>query len=247
MHQNLNFDHIIVDPTNPGRVAGIIDWRYAEIMPLYRQTIEPYIIGSKDISTNHIYDRSPLKKAQQVLNRRLKSLMDTGPSRNALIKTNIMIQQRRWLREKTLLFWEAMRFQEDDRFDLLRWGSNLFVDGEPWLVNNIAVKMKQHKSGRIVADFDFSGPPFLMSQSMRKHSRDEMRGASKAYGLMHHIKKAVGPEYFDNHGLVPLAQYDEVKEAMRLEKEKFLNGFGLSVRKAELPKDEMREAWPFDD
>lgn len=245
-HENLHLDHIMVDPNNPTDIKGIMDWRYTEIAPVYRRTIEPPFIGAKDVKYNHIYDRTPLENAKRAHQKAKKYKKDTRASLHYLIKVSVLIGLRKWLREHTPVFWNAMLFQEKDPFeDFLLHGENLYIDSEPWLRSSLLVDQKRRQQYMVVPRDVTSDRDFRISNQLRKQIRDNLRGAAAAYTMMLHVKKSVGKTYFENDGFVERVKEEEVKDALERERQKYLNGFGTSVAKTKLPIAEMKAAWPF--
>lgn len=222
-----------------------MDWRYTEIAPVYRRTIEPALIGAKDVKYKHIYDQTPLRKAKRDHEKAIKYRKDTRASRQFLIKVGVLIGLRKWLREHTPVLWDAMLFQEKDPFDFLRLGENLYTDAEPWFHSALLVDHKRRPHRTVLPNPITSEPEFKITSELKRQIKDGLRRVAAAYTAMHHIKTAVGKTYFENDGFVERVKEEEAKDTLERERQKFLNGYGTSIAKSKLPIAEMRAAWPF--
>ncbi|RMZ84416.1 hypothetical protein DV738_g463, partial [Chaetothyriales sp. CBS 135597] len=125
-HNDLHDENIFVDPANPTKITGIIDWQSTQAVPLFENTIDPGILD---------YDGPPIESLDQpVLPGDFNKL--SGVEKAAELKlfySKALLVAYRRLIQKNIPLRKASEFQESAAFNILKLSRRIFEIGEAHL------------------------------------------------------------------------------------------------------------------
>jgi hypothetical protein len=123
-HGDLHAGNIFVDPSNPTRIVGLIDWQSTELCPLYFQARQPHCIDHEG-PTMHVLERPTLPPGFAQL--------DDGRKRAAqtlFYQQSLCALYRKIMHQECPKVFRCLDFQETPAFALLLLARNILIDGE---------------------------------------------------------------------------------------------------------------------
>jgi hypothetical protein len=229
-HSDLHVANIFVDPTEPTKVVGVIDWQATEIAPLYFQANQPHIIDHDGSSITGL-ERPKLPEDIDDL--------EPGARQHA---TSLFLQQALCFAYNTLTHYNnpklyaALQIQDTDKLMLLILARNLLVHGEASYIAKIAELESTWN------EFDTSSPfPFSFTAKEKEEMEADAEDATRSMDTMRSIKEALG-ELFPEQGIVRHDQYDEALDALAQMKEQVIEMYA----KNEAEKEVWEKMWPFE-
>ena len=123
-HDDLHIENIFVDPKNPTKVNGIIDWQSTALAPLFEHARQPYFLD---------YDGPPISGLERPRMPENFAQLDPAAQREAkalYLKQSLSALYKTLVHKQNPRLYRAMAFQETPSFDLLSLARNLLVDGE---------------------------------------------------------------------------------------------------------------------
>jgi hypothetical protein len=223
--------NIFVDPSEPTKVVGLIDWQSTELSPLYFHARQPHILDHDGPPVSGL-ERPQLPKNVNSLEGNEKKQAET-----------LYLQQSLCSLYNTLNYhqnpqlYAALEFQQTTGYLLLLLARNLLIDGEaPYLLQ--------------VADLEAiwdslpgakgSAYPFSFTSSERKEIEAEVDGVARGMEAMRAIRENIG-ELFPEQGIVRPDQYEEALDALEQMKAQVIETFASTEHEREL----WQRAWPF--
>ena len=225
-----------MDPKNPTKVTGIIDWQSAELAPLFEHARQPYFLdydGPPIFGLERPHLPKNLAQLDPLAQKEAKALF-LNQSLSALYKAILHKQNPRLYR--------AMAFQETPSFDLLLLARNLLVDGEATYLAQVLELEETWNELPGVCAHEAVPFPFQFSNEERAEIKADVDGALRGIEAMRGVRDSLG-ELFPERGIVRNDQYEEARDALRQIREQVIDTY----TKDEKEKDIWREGWPFDD
>ena len=230
-HSDLHVANIFVDPSEPTKVVGLIDWQSTEVSPLYFHARQPHII---DYEGPPVYglDRPQPPKDLAKLNGNAKRQAES-----------LYLQQSLCSLYNTLTYHQnphlhaALQFQKTTTYLLLLLARNLLVDGEATYLSQVA---ELESTWDALPGAKGSIYPFSFSAKEREEIEAEVEGVERGMEAMRSIRETLG-ELFPEQGIVRHDQYEESLDALAQIKEQVVEKFA----KTEHEREGWRKAWPF--
>jgi len=230
-HDDLHVANIFVDPAEPTKVVGLIDWQSTEISPLYFHARQPHMID---------YDGPPINGLERP--QPPEDLEKLEPSERERANT-LYLQQSLCSLYNTLThrqnprLYAALQFQHTQKYLLLVLARNLPIDGEASYLAQIAELDSTWN--------EFSGEggstyPFAFSDKEREELKADVEGVVRGMEAMRSIRESLG-ELFPEQGIVKLDDYEETLDALSQMKDQVISAFATDATEREA----WEKAWPF--
>ncbi|KAL6706296.1 hypothetical protein ACN47E_005586 [Coniothyrium glycines] len=230
-HEDLHLTNILVDPSEPTKVVGLIDWQSTELSPLYFHARQPYIIdyvGSPIHGLARPQLREDLNKLEPPARQQAEALY-LQKSLCSLYNTLTHHQNPR--------LYAALQFQHTPEYLLLLLARNILVDGEVPYLLQIAELRSTRKDLSLDKNWN---DPSTFTQDDRNDLETDMQGVTRGMEAMRSIRDSLG-ELFPEQGVVRHDQYDEALDALAQIKEQVINTFASNAKEKEVWESE----WPF--
>ncbi|KAF2866862.1 hypothetical protein BDV95DRAFT_679593 [Massariosphaeria phaeospora] len=230
-HGDLHVANIFVDPVEPTKVVGLIDWQSTEISPLYFHGRQPHFMD---------YDGPPMNGLERP--QPLEDLDSLDPTVKKQAET-LYLQQSLCSLSNTLTYhknprlYAALQFQHTQKFLLLLLARNLLIDGEATYVAQTA---ELESTWKDFSRDDGSTFPFVFSAEEREELEADVEGAVRGMEVMRSIRESLG-ELFPEKGVVKADRYDEALDALEQMKEQVIDAFASNSEEREA----WERAWPF--
>ncbi|KAJ4992998.1 hypothetical protein SVAN01_01350 [Stagonosporopsis vannaccii] len=230
-HGDLHVGNIFVDPSEPTKVVGLIDWQSTELSPLYFHARQPHIIDYVGSPINGLARPQPRKDLDRL-----------EPSARQQAEA-LYLQQSLCSLYNTLThhqnpkLYAALQFQQTQKYLLLLLARNLLVDGEATYLSQIAELESTWSDFSVDQN---SAYPFAFSGSDRNELEADLQGVMRGMEAMRSIRDSLG-ELFPEQGIVRAEQYDEALDALGQIKEQVISTFANNSEEEEL----WEKAWPF--
>ena len=235
-HSDLHIENIFVDPINPTKVVGIIDWQSTELAPLFNHARQPYFLD---------YDGPPVRGLERPHLPEHMAQLDPAAQKKAkalYLNMSLSALYKSLVHKQNPRLYRAMDFQETPSFDLLLLARNLVVDGEATYLAHVVELEKTWAELPGVRAHGGTPYPFHFSHEERAEIEAGVNGAMRGMEAMRGVQESLG-DLFPERGIVPVEQYDEAKDALRQVKEQVIEVFAHDEHERRV----WREAWPFDD
>ena len=158
-HDDLHVENILVDPEQPTRITGIIDWQSTELAPLFVHARQPYILD---------HDGPPVVGLER----------PKLPENLAQLDPQARYHARALFHERSLcamynlivhnvnpVLYNALSFKESQSYELLEIARNLLVDGQAIYLGKI---MELEDEWNELPGVQARGNPSFHSSSQRK-------------------------------------------------------------------------------
>ncbi|OAL28138.1 hypothetical protein AYO20_09557 [Fonsecaea nubica] len=234
-HNDLHDENIFVDPANPTKITGIIDWQSTLAAPLFQNTIDPGFLN---------YDGPGIESLDKpVLPKNFDDL--SAAEKDAALELSysqaLLVAYRRLIQKKTPLKL-ASEFQTSTAYDILKLSRRIFEVGEAHVLAILTTL--ESEWGDLPAVRQAGGPrfPLSFSESELEQIDEDVEAADAGIYAMDGIRRRLGRLWPDK-GAVQAQQYDETKRLLREVKEELLHSLKLDDKDARV----FEELWPFDE
>ncbi len=220
-----------MDPHNPTKIVGLIDWQSTELLPLYYHARQPLIID---------YEGPPVSGLERP--QRPKDIEKLEPSAKRHAEA-LYLQQSLCSLYKTLTYhqnpqlYAALEFQQTTSYLLLLLARNLLIDGEATYLLQIA---ELEATWDTLPGANSSAYPFSFSKSERQEMEADVEGVARGIEAMRSIRESIG-ELFPEQGIVRPEQYKEALDALEQMKVQVIEEFACN----EQERETWRREWPF--
>ncbi|KAG5961937.1 hypothetical protein E4U56_003610 [Claviceps arundinis] len=179
-HDALHAGNIFVDPDNPSRIVGIIDWQSTEFSPLYFQARQPFFLDS-DGPALHGLERPTL------------------PSEFYHLEGNALCSVYRILLHHNMpTIFDCLEFKESMSFTLLSVARQLSIDGEALY---LATACELEKNWETLPGTQGLAFPLTLNTADREKIYEDAMSAVVGIEAMDRIKNRLGRD-FPQHGFV---------------------------------------------
>jgi hypothetical protein len=228
----LHVANIFVDPAEPTKVVGLIDWQSTEISPLYFHARQPHMIDYVGPAINGLERPQPRE-----------DLDELEPSKRERANT-LYLQQSLCSLYNTLThrqnprLYAALQFQHTQKYLLLVLARNLLIDGEASYLAQVAElesTWNESFSGE-------GGPtyPFTFSDKEREELKADVEGVVRGMEAMRSVRESLG-DLFPEQGIVKSEDYEEALDALSQMKEEIISAFTTNATE----RAAWEKAWPF--
>lgn len=235
-HPDLHTENIYVDPNDPTRIVGLIDWQSADLLPLFDHARQPYILD---------YDGPQLKGLERP--KLAENHKDLSPDerRRALSlyeSSSLVALYRKLTYDQNKPLYRAMGYCDTISYDILVFAQNLLVDGEAHY--QALVADLQNCWADLPGVRSRGNPlfPFQFSDEGLAAIENNVVAAIRGMEYMKRIGQKTG-ELWPEKGLVRHDQYEDAKEAIKQAKLELYDHLGLD----EGERAEWNATWPFDE
>ena len=225
-----------MDPENPTKVIGIIDWQSAELAPLFQHARQPYFLD---------YDGPPIFGLERPrLPENLAQLAPAAPkeAKALFLKQSLSALYKAFLHRHNPRLYRAMAFQETPSFDLLLLARNLLVDGEATYLAQVLELENMWAELPGVCARGAPSFPFRFSNEERAEIEADVIGALRGIEAMRQVQESLG-DLFPERGVVRNDQYEETRDALRQIREETIDTYARDEKEKKI----WPAGWPFDD
>ncbi|KAL6704927.1 hypothetical protein ACN47E_007472 [Coniothyrium glycines] len=231
-HSDLHGANIFVDPTQPTKITGIIDWQSSQIAPLYVHACQPYIL-SHDGAYVLEFECPQAPQETESLDPAARHRAKTLHEQRSLSASYNLYAHRTMPAVYT-----ALQFQQNLAFELLLTAKNLSIDGEAQFLSKV-LDLEQTWTTLPRTN----GVPFPLTFASDERTVVLADAERSAVGIaaMRTIREALS-EPFLRKGIVRHDQYEGAMRGLREEKERVIRRFARNAYEREM----WEEMWPFD-
>jgi hypothetical protein len=233
-HNDLHEENIFVDPADPTKITGIIDWQSTQAAPLFENTIDPGILD---------YDGPNIESLEQPIlpeNFNKLSGADKATELQLYYSKALLVAYRRLIQKNTPLK-KTSEFQASTAFNILKLSRRVFEIGEAHL-QAIISRLEPEWSDLIgVQQAERPCFPLSFSESEFQQIESDAEAADAGIQAMDEIRRRLG-DFWPEKGAVQAQHYDETKRLLRQVKEELLHQLALDDEGAKV----FEEFWPFD-
>ena len=234
-HDDLHAQNIIMDPENPTKVVGILDWQSTSIKPLYQRSSQPAFLDyvgpllagvTRPQMPPNIQDMADSEQRQAKL----------------LFYSQLLCCLYRTLLQKQIpVLYAALNFSNDVTQDVLSSIGTVLTEGEPLL---LARMLELEDVWADLPTVREQGVPFplAVTDQERKQIWADCEGALRGMEEMKSIETSLG-DLFPEKGFVYHEEYEDAKEGLRLAKKTVIDKYA----KTEEERKIWHQNWPFDD
>ncbi|WEW61565.1 hypothetical protein PRK78_007056 [Emydomyces testavorans] len=234
-HDDLHDENIFVDPNDPSKVVGIIDWQSVNLLPLLDHNPDPAFIVYRGPEPESL-DRPELEDTEGL------SEMGKAEAIRKYYEKALFIASRKIALKKTPAAYDAIEYQKTESFDLLVLARRLLEFGEAHFhALTVSLRDVWHD---LPANNGLKPPrrfPIVFDDQRLAEIEEDGEKAMCGMQIMNDFKARLGPLWPDKDA-VEHGQYKAAKAALRALKEEVVEEFG----KTEEDKAELARQWPFD-
>ncbi|KAK2875088.1 hypothetical protein FQN49_001784 [Arthroderma sp. PD_2] len=234
-HDDLHDENIFVDPNDPTKVVGIIDWQSVNLLPLLDHSPDPAFIDYNGPEPESL-DRPELGNTDGL------SETEKVEAMKRYHEKALFIASRKIMLKKTQRAYEAIEYQRTESFDLLVLARRLLEFGEAHF-HALTISLRDAWPGLPANNTSKLPRPFpiKLSSDRLAEIENDCENAMHGMQIMNEFKARLGPLWPDKDA-VRHEQYEAAKMALWDLKEEMVDKFG----KTEMDKAELARQWPFD-
>jgi hypothetical protein len=203
-HGDLHAGNIFVDPSNPTRVVGLIDWQSTDIFPLYFQARQPHFIDHEG-PTMHGLDRPTLPPGFAQL--------DDGAKKAAqalFYQQSLSALYWKFMHRACPKVYRCLEFQETPAFALLLLARNILVDGE---AAYMAQACELESFWDTLPGAQGFGYPLSFSAADLEAIQADVGSAARGMDAMRRMRESLG-DLFPEQGYVSSERHQEAVDAI---------------------------------
>lgn len=233
-HNDLHDENIFVDPENPTKILGIIDWQSVQISPLYDHVMDPSFLGYEGPDIGDNLERPALPEDMDSLSQEEKS-----KARTEFYDKGIMVAWRTLVKKKNPAQYAAIQFRNSDVGNLLFLARNVFTFGEVHFRTLLLDILRQERNGSSLSAKAL-GSTTKFSEAEMDEIEEDVRDLDVGVRIMQQIIARVGHLWQDK-GVVAHDNYDVVMSRLREEKAELKK----HCVQSEEEERSFEELWPF--
>ena len=231
-HNDLHGENIFVDPKDPGKITGIIDWQSCHISPLFSHNSDPAFLSyhglePETLSTPSEPNYTGLSKEERVM------------VKHEYIDLNVFIGWRQLMQVKNPALYRTIQYRKTALYSLIFLAQRIFEYGEAHFLS-LLIDLRDTWS-EAVTDTDKKFP-FDFSDNEVDIIRRDGDGAIASTELVTEVKKQMG-DLWPEKGFVENDKYDKAKFVLKEVKD----GIMQKMVKNDTERKEFELLWPFDD
>jgi len=120
-HNDLHDENIFVDPENPTKILGIIDWQSTEVTPLCANRLDPSFLDRDGLVVGDDLERPELPVDYDLLPETEKST-----AMKLYMDMSMMVVWRRLVKKKNMTQYSATNFQKSTAWNILHMSGRVF-------------------------------------------------------------------------------------------------------------------------
>jgi hypothetical protein len=203
-HSDLHAGNIFVDPSNPTRIVGLINWQSTEPSPLYFQARQPHFIDHEG-PTMHGLERPALPSDFAQL--------DAGKKRAAqalFYQQSLCALYRKIMHQECPTVFGCLEFQETPAFALLLLARNILIDGE---ASYIAQACELESIWDALSGSQGAVYPLSFSAADIEVIQTDVENAGRGMDRMRRMRESLG-DLFPEQGYVSSGQHQKAVDAI---------------------------------
>ncbi|PLB52139.1 phosphotransferase enzyme family protein [Aspergillus steynii IBT 23096] len=231
-HNDLHDDNIFVDPDNPEKITGIIDWQSCHISPLFNHNPDLAYLDWDGLELETL-DLVPMPKLSQL------SPEERTTAINEYTVQNVFIGWRKLMLAKNPDLYRAIEFRKTPAYGLIFLAHRMFEYGEAHF-QSLLVDLKDSctELPGVNGDFPF---PFDFSKAEIERIKLDSEGAVAGTDLVTEVKESLG-DLWPDKGFIEHVRYNDCKAALDQARDQILE----QLAETDGEKAEYRRYWPFD-
>ncbi|OCT51802.1 hypothetical protein CLCR_08390 [Cladophialophora carrionii] len=233
-HSDLHDENIFVDPVNPTRIIGIIDWQSTQAGPLFENTIDPGILD---------YDGPDIESLEKpTLPQKYKELIEADKAAEIKLyySKSLLVAYRRLIQKNPSLK-RTSEFQASTAFAILKLSRRIFEVGKAHVQALMSGLRLEWSDLTAVQQAGEPGFPLSLSVSELQRIESDAEAADAGIQAMDEIRRRLG-RYWPEKGAVQAQHYDETKRLLKQIKEELLHEFAVDPEGMKV----FEQFWPFD-
>ncbi|KAG6191222.1 hypothetical protein E4U10_004525 [Claviceps purpurea] len=203
-HEALHAGNIFVDPDNPSRIVGIIDWQSTEFSPSYFQARQPLFLDYEGPAL-HGLERPELPSEFYHLKGNAREAAYSLYWNQALCSVYRIL-----LHHNMPTVFDCLEFKESMSFTLLSVARRLSIDGEALY---LAAACELEKIWETLPGTEGIAFPLTLTTTDRQNIHEDAMSAVVGIEAMDRIKNRLGRD-FPQHGFVLHHKHKKVIEAL---------------------------------
>jgi hypothetical protein len=234
-HNDLHDDNIFVDPHNPEKITGIIDWQSCNIAPLFNHSPDPAFLDWDNGLEPETLDLAPKPKLSQ-----LSSPEEKSAALREYTVQNVFIAWRKLMHAKNPDLYRVVEFRKTAAYGLIFLAHRMFEYGEAHF-QSLLVDLKDTWADLPAVKTDDIPFPFDFSEADFERIKMDSDGAVAGTELVAEVKETMG-DLWPDKGFIEHERYDDCKAALHQVKDQILE----QLADTDEEKGEYQQYWPFE-
>jgi hypothetical protein len=232
-HDDLHDDNVFVDPSDPGKITGIIDWQSCHVSPLFNHNPDPAFLDWDGLEPETL-DLAPRPKLSGL----------SPEERSAAVREyaiqNVFIGWRKLMHAKNPDLYKVIEFRKTAAYGLLFPAHRMFEYGEAHF-QSLLVDLKDSWED-LPGVTNHTPYPFNFSQSEIERIKSDSDGAIAGTELLAAAKERMG-DLWPDKGFIEHERYDDCKAALQEVRNQIMD----QLAETEEERDEYKKCWPFEE
>ncbi|PLN85569.1 kinase-like domain-containing protein, partial [Aspergillus taichungensis] len=230
-HDDLHYDNIFIDPQNPGKITGIIDWQSCHISSLFNHNPDPAFLN---------WDGLEPETLDLVSRPKLSGL--SPKERSAAVHEyavqNLFIGWRKLMQAKNPDLYQVIEYRKSVAYGLMFLAHRMFEYGEAHF-QSLLVDLKDSwaELPTVTSDSPF---PLHFSEADIERIKIDSDGAVAGTQLVAEVKERMG-DLWPDKGSIEHERYDDCKAALAEVKGQILE----QLAETDEERAEYERYWPF--
>jgi hypothetical protein len=231
-HDDLHDDNVFVDPHNPAKITGIIDWQSCHISPLFNHNIDPAFLDWDGLEPETL-DLAPRPNISGL------SPEERSAAVHEYTTQNVFIGWRKLMQAKNPELYRAVDFRKTAAYGLIFLAHRMFEYGEAHFQSLLAdLKGTWVDLPAVTSDIPF---PFSFSEADYERIKVDSDGAVAGTELVAEAKERLG-DLWPDKGFIERERYRDCKIALDGVKDLIME----QLAETDEERAEYERYWPFD-
>jgi hypothetical protein len=231
-HDDLHHDNIFVNPYNPVKITGIIDWQSCHIWPLFNHNPDPALLDWEGLDPETL-DLAPRPELSGL------SAEDRSAAVREYTIQNMFIGWRKLMHAKNPNLYQVVEFRKTAAYGLLFLAHRMFEYGEAHF-QSLLVDLED--TWAELPSVDSSTPlPVSFSKADLERIKLDSDGAVAGTELVAAAKERLGGLWPDKC-FIEHERYDDCKAALHELRDEILE----QLTDNDEEKEEFKQHWPFE-
>lgn len=230
-HNDLHDDNVFVDPRDPEKISGIIDWQSCPISPLFNHNPDPAFLDWDGLEPETL-DLAPMPRLSGL------SPEERSAAVHEYTMQNVLIAWRKLMLSKNPDLYRAVEFRKTAAYGLMFLAHRMFEYGEAHF-QSLMVDLKDTWADlpAVTNDIPF---PYDFSEEDLERIKLDSDSAVAGTELVAEVKERMG-DLWPDKGFIEHEQYDECKAALHEIKAQILE----QLAETDEERAEYERYWPF--
>ena len=231
-HNDLHDDNVFVDPHDPEKITGIIDWQSCHISPLFNHNPDPAFLDWDGLEPETL-DLAPLPKLSRL------SPEERSAAVHEYTIQNVLIGWRKLMRAKNPDLYRVVEFRKTAAYGLIFLAHRMFEYGEAHF-QSLLVDLEDTWADLPAVNSDM---PFRFDFSEEDFERIKLDsdGAVAGTELVAEVKERMC-DLWPDKGFIDHERYDDCKAALHEVKGQILE----QLAETDKEEAEYERYWPFE-